>query len=67
VKWGGTYFKWGGRAPLPPPLATPLDDLLLRSKRMQRFYRALRTFYQRRELVMVRTDEQTLDLRRKPP
>jgi len=25
VKWGGTDFKWvGGRAPLPPPLATTL-------------------------------------------
>jgi len=25
VKWGGTDFKWGGRAPLAPPLATALD------------------------------------------
>jgi len=24
VKWGGTDFKWEGRAPLPPPLATTL-------------------------------------------
>jgi len=24
VKWGGTDFKWGGRAPLAPPLATAL-------------------------------------------
>ena len=24
VKLGGTDFKWGGRAPLPPPLATTL-------------------------------------------
>jgi len=24
VKWGGTDFKWGSRAPLPPPLATAL-------------------------------------------
>jgi len=24
VKWGGTDFKWEGRAPLPPPLATAL-------------------------------------------
>ena len=24
VKWGDTDFKWGGRAPLPPPLATAL-------------------------------------------
>ena len=28
VKWGGTDFKWGGRAPLDRPLATAL--LLLR-------------------------------------
>ena len=26
VKWGGTDFKWGGRAPLAPPLATDLID-----------------------------------------
>ena len=26
VKWGGTDFKWGGRAPLAPPLAT--DDII---------------------------------------
>jgi len=24
VKWGGTDFKWGGRAPLVAPLATAL-------------------------------------------
>jgi len=24
VKWGGTDFKWGARATLPPPLATTL-------------------------------------------
>jgi len=24
VKWGSTDFKWGGRAPLAPPLATAL-------------------------------------------
>ena len=24
VKWGGKNFKWGGRAPLAPPLATNL-------------------------------------------
>ena len=24
VKWGGTDFKWRGRAPLTPPLATAL-------------------------------------------
>jgi len=24
VKWGGTDFKWGGREPLAPPLATAL-------------------------------------------
>jgi len=25
---GGTDFKWGGRAPLAPPLATALETLL---------------------------------------
>jgi len=27
MKWGGTDFKWGGRAPLAPPLATALSKL----------------------------------------
>ena len=26
VKWGGTDFKWGGRAPLATPLATTLRN-----------------------------------------
>jgi len=26
---GGTDFKWGGRAPLPPPLATALRDKVI--------------------------------------
>jgi len=30
MKWGGTDFKWGGRAPLAPPLATTLRLLHLR-------------------------------------
>jgi len=29
VKWEGTDFKWGGRAPLAPPLATALYNLYL--------------------------------------
>ena len=29
VKWGGTYFKWGGWTPLAPPLATSLDAVPL--------------------------------------
>jgi len=28
MKWGGTDFKWGDRAPLPPPLATTLSASL---------------------------------------
>jgi len=28
VKWGGTYFKWGGREPLAPPLETVLRLML---------------------------------------
>jgi len=26
VKWGGTDFKWGGRAPMSSPLATTLGE-----------------------------------------
>jgi len=25
MNWGGTEFKWGGRAPLAPPLATAMS------------------------------------------
>jgi len=48
---GGTYFKWGGRAPLPPPAgdnpdAKRIKPLLKREVNNETFFTSLRSYCQ---------------------
>jgi len=46
MKWGGTEFKWGGRAPLASPLATAMGCIEIKVVLMSGYYLELKDVFE---------------------